>query len=136
MAHEALQLADRDAAAYAEFLAIRAAARHQSDQSGAEAVGLARHETADVPLQICELAAATAKLAAGLVLAGRSALIGDALTAGFLAEAVASSCAALVDIDLGDAPNDPRRVQVAALVSEAQHAVDGVRPRRQITDGH
>lgn len=72
-----------------------------------------------VPVQIAELGVATARMAAGLAVAGNPNLRGDAIAGAQLAGAGARAAAALVAINLAGVPDDPRPAQAARLADEA-----------------
>ncbi len=68
-------------------------------------------------MRIVELAASVARLGSALAADGNPALRGDALAAGYLAQAAARSAAVLVRINLADAPGDPRPARTDDLLS-------------------
>lgn len=104
--HRVAGLADEDAAAYQAVLDAFALPRDATGRPGRIRDTL--HGAAAVPLEIAEIAAQVAQLAAGLATGGNPNLRGDAVTAAYLAEASARSAAALVDINvrLGGLPAD------------------------------
>lgn len=116
-------LADRDAAAYRAVL--DACRRPNGDDGGGrrEWIGAALHEATDTPLEIAEIAARVAELAADLAAAGNPNLRGDATVAAHLAEASARAAAALVGINmaLGDLPGELSE-RAASAVAAAQAA--------------
>jgi formiminotetrahydrofolate cyclodeaminase len=83
-----LELADEDAAAYADFM------RTRSDED--------RRRTIDVPLAVAEAAVETAGLAERLAARGRRSVVGDALVAAELAGAAARSAGRLAELNRGD----------------------------------
>ncbi len=108
----ALDLADRDGAAFGSVLvARRLAPGDERDRRLAAALSGA----ADVPLQIAQLAAEVRELAAGVEADGATDLVGDAAVAGQLGQAAATGAARLVTINLADTPHDPRHARAAAL---------------------
>ena len=112
---EAASLIDEDARAFGAVIEQR---RRPAGQSGsAEATAAALSRAADVPMRIAELAVAVAGLGAALAADGNPALRGDALTAGYLAQAAARSAAALVRINLSVAPGDPRPARAQGLLT-------------------
>lgn len=85
----ALELADADAAAYAEVLAA----------AGPERKRAAWRAAAQVPLDIAGIGVEVVELAGRLVADGNPNLVGDARTAVLLAEAAARAAAELVEIN-------------------------------------
>jgi methenyltetrahydrofolate cyclohydrolase len=125
-------LADQDAAAYR---AVLDAYRLPADGDGGERrrrIAAALHGAAAVPLEIAEIAAQVAGLAARVAGGGNPNLLGDTVAAAHLAEASARSAAALVDINvaLGGLPADLSK-RAAIAVARAQAAVAGVSEARQ-----
>jgi formiminotetrahydrofolate cyclodeaminase len=133
-AQHALGLADADALAYGRVIAATATARERPAASGAAAIELALAAAADVPLQICELAAQTAQTAADLARTGRPSLVGDALTGAALAAAATRACLVLIEIDLAHAPGDARRARARELVQHTETVVGEVLDRRAAPD--
>lgn len=88
--------------------------------SAALAAALSR--AADVPMQVVELAADVAELAAALAANSNPATYGDAITAALLAESGARAAAQLVAINLAAAPDDPRHTRAAQLLTEVRRA--------------
>ena len=104
--HRLAQLADLDARAYTAVLATRGPERKE-----------ALHAAAMVPLEIAEIGARVALMAARLAEAGNPNLRGDAVTGAVLAAASARSAASLVDINVrlgGLEPDLSRRAAQAA----------------------
>ncbi len=141
----AVGLVDQDARAYGgviEHARKAAAARRDADAraAGAEAepadapddqvselmASLARalSKAADVPMEIVELAAQVAGIAAPLAAVGNPALRGDAVAAALLAQAGARAAATLVAINLADSPDDSRPGRAFDLLAEIAHSVD------------
>ena len=95
----ALQLADEDADAYGEVLAVR---RH-ADGPGAQLRAVAAWTGAtEVPLELAEVAAEVAGLAAELLERGNPNLLGEGATALDLAAAAAAAAARLVRINVAE----------------------------------
>jgi formiminotetrahydrofolate cyclodeaminase len=92
------------------------AARDEGERRAAKAVA------AEVPLGIAETAAAVAELARSLAAAGRPGLVGDALAGADIAAGAARAAARLVEINLADAPDDPRVARARAAVARAAGA--------------
>jgi methenyltetrahydrofolate cyclohydrolase len=115
----AAALADQDAAAYGAVLGAYRLPRDGDGAQRRERITAALYRAATVPLEIAEIAAQVAGLAAGLAEAGNPNLRGDAITAAHLAEASARSAAALVDINvrLGGLPDELSRRAAAAVAT-------------------
>jgi methenyltetrahydrofolate cyclohydrolase len=144
----AVGLVDQDARAYGgviEHARKAAAARRNADARAADAAAdpadpadaeddrvselmasLARmlSRAADVPMEIVELAAQVAGIAAPLAAVGNPALRGDAVAAALLAQAGARAAATLVAINLADSPDDSRPGRAFDLLAEIAHSVD------------
>ena len=119
----AAALADQDAAAYGAVLGAYRLPRDGDGAQRRDRITAALHRAATVPLEIVEIAAQVAGLAAGLAGRGNPNLRGDTIAAAHLAEASARSAAALVDINvrLGRLPEELSR-RAAAAVAAAQSA--------------
>ncbi len=119
MRARAASLIDDDPRAYAAVLdALRRRAEQPKDSADAAArLAAALSEAAEVPMRVVELAVPVAGLAAALTADGNPALRGDTITAALLAHAAARSAAALVSINLADAPGDPRLARATALLA-------------------
>ena len=119
-------LADQDAAAYQAVLDAYRLPRDGGEGSERRRrIEAALRGAAAVPLEIAEIAAQVAGLAAHVAAAGNPNLRGDTVTAARLAEAAARSAAALVDINvaLGPLPGDlPRRAAGAVATAQAAAA--------------
>ena len=114
---EALQLAEADLEAYAPVLE---ALRRPADDPGRDAaLAAASSAAADVPLRIAVLAAETAALARALAEQGRPGLRGDALAGADLAAGAARAAARLVEINLSEAPGDPRLAAARSALGRA-----------------
>jgi formiminotetrahydrofolate cyclodeaminase len=116
-------LAQADADAWQKVIEARALPR----ESGAERGNLRRQTirhalegAAEVPLEVAEIGADVARLAAILAERGNPNLRGDAVTAGLLAAAGVRSTARLVDINVGD--RDERALHAARLAETAANA--------------
>jgi formiminotetrahydrofolate cyclodeaminase len=113
----ALELADGDVAAYSQVLAVL---RRRGESGHGERLVAALSLAADPPLAIAETAGEVAQLAAEAAEEASGAVKGEALTAAILAEAVVRACAPLVDMNLGSAPQDPRRARAHELAEAAR----------------
>jgi methenyltetrahydrofolate cyclohydrolase len=90
-------------------------------------IDAALSEAATIPMEVLELAAQTARLAARLAADGNPRLRGDAITAALLAEAGARAAAVLVSINLAMLPGDDRPARAETLVAEVTRAVQAAR---------
>jgi formiminotetrahydrofolate cyclodeaminase len=116
-------LADQDAAAYRAVLdAYRLPKGGDGSERRERIAGALRAATA-TPLEIAEIAARVAELAAEVATHGNPNLRGDATVAAHLAEASARGAAALVSINtaLGDLPGELSE-RAASAVATAQAA--------------
>ena len=119
--HMAAQLADMDARAYTAVLEALRLPR-EAGQRREALLGAAL-----VPLEIAEIGAEVAQLAARVAEAGNPNLRGDAATAAILAAASARSAACLVDINVDLGELDPELSRRAAqAVADACAAADRV----------
>ena len=105
-------LADDDAEAYGAVIAAYAAAR-DDDSLDRQEVRRALMRAAEVPLEIAEVGAETARLAALLAAEGKRDVRGDATTALLLAEAATRSAAHLVAVNVDAAGGDQELVRRA-----------------------
>jgi len=112
----ALALADTDVAAYRAVLEVR---RERDLPGHATRLAEALSAAADPPVAIAEAAAEVARLAADAARRARGGVRGEAITAAVLAEAATTACVALVELNLGGAPDDPRLERVRALAASA-----------------
>jgi methenyltetrahydrofolate cyclohydrolase len=116
-------LADADAEAYGKVIEALALPR-EPDERGRElrrqTIAWALRAAAEVPLEVAEVAAEVAGLAAMLAEGGNPNLRGDAITAGLVAAAGGRSAATLVAINVGD--RDPLAVRAAGLAEAADAA--------------
>ena len=111
----AAALADEDAAAYTEVIDAQRAG------DGAQ-IAAALSRASDVPLAIAETAAEMGALAADVATSGRASVRGDAIAGALLAEAATAAAARLVEINLADAPGDPRLERARELARSAAGA--------------
>jgi formiminotetrahydrofolate cyclodeaminase len=122
-----VQLADEDAQAYAAVLEALRLPREASQREVQRQEALLG--AAVVPLEIAEIGARVASMAARLAEAGNPNLRGDAVTGAVLAAASARSAACLVDIDVELGGLDPglsrRAAQAAADAGAAADASAG-----------
>lgn len=86
-------------------------------------IDAALSEAATIPMEVLDLAAQTARLAARLAADGNPRLRGDTIAAALLAQAGARAAAVLVSINLATLPGDDRPAQAEALLSEVARAV-------------
>ncbi len=123
LASRAAGLADADAVAYGRVLATSRATRGLAPDRRREQLGPALEAAAAVPLEVAEVGAETARLAARLVVEGNPNVRGDAATAVILAEAAARSAAQLVRINVASGGCDQdlvrRALQHADVAAEA-----------------
>lgn len=120
-------LADDDATAYGEVIAAYAAVR--DDDSGDRGqVRVALTRATEVPLEVAELGAATARLAALLVADGKRDIRGDAATALLLAEASTLAAAHLVAVNVESGGGDEDLLARARLsAASARQSAASVR---------
>ena len=117
-----LELAEADLRSYEPVLAAR---RMHRDQPGrAAAVQAALSDATEVPLAIATAATDVAELGAAAAKAGRPQLIGDATAAVLLAKAASRTAARLVELNLANAPADPR-LRIAAEAAGRAWAARG-----------
>jgi formiminotetrahydrofolate cyclodeaminase len=122
--HMAAQLADMDARAYTAVLEALRLPR-EAGQRREALLGAAL-----VPLEIAEIGAEVAQLAARVAEAGNPNLRGDAATAAVLAAASARSAACLVDINVDLGELDPELSRRAARAVQAAADADDSAGRR------
>ncbi len=111
----ALSLADLDAAAYREVLAVQ---RRREEPGHPERLRRALADAADPLVRIVQTAREVSELATAAVADARGGIRGEAITALVLAASVARGGVPLVELNLAGNPQDPRR----ALVREAAAA--------------
>ena len=117
----AAPLAQADADAYGGVLAARREPGRAGGPPREERVSAALARASEVPLEVADLGSKVAALAADIAGRGNPAVRGDALTAARLAAAAAQAAAALVQINLAGAPDDPRPAQATHLAARAAH---------------
>ena len=122
----ALALADVDAAAYENVLAVQ---RRRDEPGHGERLREALREAADPIVEIVETAAELASLAAEAAAVARGGVRGEALTAAALGAAVAEAGVPLVELNLGGTRDDPRLGQVRHAAQQARQACDRSRAR-------
>jgi len=110
---EALRLGEADLTAYAPVLAAA---------GDPERLAAAKAAAAETPLAIAETAAQVVELSRALAHAGNPSLRGDALAGADLAAGAARAAARLVEINLSDAPDDPRVARARAALARASDA--------------
>jgi formiminotetrahydrofolate cyclodeaminase len=113
---QALELADRDVAAYTAVLAVL---RRRDEPGHGTRLRVALSDAADPPLAIVEIAAEVTRLAADAAAEARGGVRGEAMTAAILAEAAVRAGIPLVDLNLAGAREDPRRRRVRELAQAA-----------------
>ncbi len=121
LSSRAADLADADADAYQAVISSYAATRDGDPAYRREQIRSALHGAAAVALEIAQLGAETATLAAELAVGGNRSVRGDAATAVLLAEAATRSAAHLVAIDVDAGGCDEQ------LVREAERSVETAR---------
>jgi len=118
---EALELAERDGAAYAPVL--EALRMDEADPARAGRLERALSEAAEAPLRIAEAAARVAELAAAAARDGSAHLRGDAAAGAAIAAGACSAAAGLVEADVGARrPPDPRVARAREAVGRARAA--------------
>jgi methenyltetrahydrofolate cyclohydrolase len=116
----AMELAERELHAYGDLLQAR---RLPEGRPGRDRLIVeAGDEAIAAPLELCRCAGSAAELGAELVRAGNPNLAGDAICATLLAEAACRAAATLVQLNLGDRPDDRRAVEARTLAERAQDA--------------
>jgi methenyltetrahydrofolate cyclohydrolase len=125
---ELKELADADADAYGALLLARRLPHDHPQRRERVAAGALR--ACEVPLRICEVGSRLVDDASWLVEHGKRDLVGDVLTAAYLAEASVRGAAALVQINTryadDPAPTDQARravVHTRAVVERLKHTV-------------
>lgn len=119
----ALILADTDAAAYGEVLAVQ---RRRDESGHAQRLRDALMAAADPLVSIVDAALEVARLAADAAGEVRGGVRGEAITAVALAAVVAQAGVPLVELNLGGAPQDPRLEHVRRAAEEAESLRDRV----------
>ena len=121
----ALALADRDAAAYRDVLAVQ---RRRDEPGHPQRLRQALAAAADPLVLIIDTAREVAELATHAIADARGGVRGEAITALVLAESVARGGVPLVELNLAGDPQDPRRAQTreaAAAATDALHRALG-----------
>ncbi|HEX3690205.1 MAG TPA: cyclodeaminase/cyclohydrolase family protein [Solirubrobacteraceae bacterium] len=117
----ALTLADLDAAAYAEVLAVQ---RRRDEPGHPQRLRQVLADAADPLVRIIETAREVAELATGAIADARGGVRGEAITALVLAAGVARGAVPLVELNLASDPQDPRRAQVREAAAAATDALE------------
>ena len=113
---QALELAERDIAAYRRVLAV---GRRRQEPGHVERLRDALGAAADPPAAIVELAAEVTRLAADAAAEARGGVRGEAITAAMLSAAVACAGVSIVELNLAGAPDDSRLTRVRELARSA-----------------
>lgn len=114
--HQALSLADTDAAAYREVLAVK---RRRQDPGHAARLREALHAAADPLVAIVEAGGDVTRLAADARAQVRGGARGEAMTAAVLGDAVVQAGASLVELNLAGSRDDPRLARVRHVAQAA-----------------
>jgi formiminotetrahydrofolate cyclodeaminase len=117
-----LPLAQADAEAYAEAIALLRRPKGDDPEERDRALGEALSRAAAVPLEIAGAAADVALLSAEIAERGNPNLRGDAAAAAILAEAAARMAANLVVINLSMTEEDERVARALSLADAAAKA--------------
>jgi formiminotetrahydrofolate cyclodeaminase len=117
----ALSLADLDAAAYRDVLAV---GRRRDEPGHPQRLRRALADAADPLVRVVETAREVAELATGAATEARGGVRGEAITALVLAESVARGGVPLVELNLASDPQDPRRALVREAAAVAADALD------------
>jgi formiminotetrahydrofolate cyclodeaminase len=117
---EALALAERELHAYAPVLEAMKLPAEVPDRRNR--VRAALSEAADSPLGVARAATELSELATELARTGNPHLEGDAVTGALLAEAACRAAVALVQFNLGHAPEDARFREARQLARRAYAA--------------
>ena len=118
----ALQLADEDADAYGEVLAVR---RHADEPDAQQRVVATWTQATEVPLELAELAERVGGLAAKLLERANKSLSGEVATAVDLAAAAAGAAARLVRINVAEGGLEQPGRLGADLLARAARAETG-----------
>jgi formiminotetrahydrofolate cyclodeaminase len=117
----ALALADLDAAAYREVLAVQ---RRRDEPGHPRRLRQALADAADPLVQIVQTAREVSELATAAVADARGGIRGEAMTALVLAAGVARGAVPLVELNLAGDPLDPRRALVREAAAVAARALE------------
>jgi formiminotetrahydrofolate cyclodeaminase len=115
-------LADADADVFGELL--RAWKLPAEDPDRRTRVAKASLEACEVPLQVCWIGERLAQHAARLAAEGKQDLKGDALTAGYLAQAGVRGAARLVEINARQASDDTPSEDARGIVARTAQVID------------
>jgi len=121
----ALALADRDAGAYRDVVAVQ---RRRDEPGHPQRLRQALADAADPLVLIIDTAREVAELATHAIADARGGVRGEAITALVLAESVARGGVPLVELNLAGDSQDPRRAQTreaAAAATDALHRALG-----------
>jgi methenyltetrahydrofolate cyclohydrolase len=118
MRTRALELAEIELHAYEPVL--EALRLPRDDPQRAERVDAARAKASESPLEIAEVGAELAELAADLARTGNQNLAGDAIAGALLAEASAQAAARLVAINLTEGPAVTESADLARRAAAAR----------------
>lgn len=113
-------LIQADAESFQRALAAvrQSAAPDQASGSDQNLTAMALSQATAVPMEVIELAARVARLAARLQAEGNQNLRGDAVTGLLLAQAGARAATVLVEINLAEAPDDDRPARANDLLRQ------------------
>jgi formiminotetrahydrofolate cyclodeaminase len=126
----ALTLARTDGDSYRAVIAARRAPDGPGTQERHQRIARALSQASAIPMEIAELGARVAAIAATLASDGYPPVRGDAVTAAALAAAAAAAAASLVAINLASAGDDDRPGRAARLSADA--AAHALRARASI----
>jgi formiminotetrahydrofolate cyclodeaminase len=115
-----LELADRDASAYRDVLAVQ---RRRDEPGHPQRLRQALADAADPLVAIVHAAREVAELAAAAAADARGGVRGESMTAVVLAEGVARGAVPLIELNLASDPQDPRRALVRDAAAEAADAL-------------
>ncbi len=119
VSERALTLARTDGDSYRAVIAARQAPDGPGTRERRQRIAHALSQASAVPMEIAELGARVAAIAATLATDGHPPVRGDAVTAAALAAAAATAAASLVAINLADAGPDDRPGRAARLSADA-----------------
>jgi len=126
----AASLSQADAAAYRRVILAQRSAREPDPVDRRHRIDIALGEAAEIPIELAEIGAELAGLAARIAEEGNPNLLADAVTAAFLADAAVRSARILVIANLKALPSDARLERAAVATTES--AVYAARARRMI----
>jgi formiminotetrahydrofolate cyclodeaminase len=122
LAERVRPLAELDAHAYDEALSALAERGTTAEEERDSRLSEALDRAAELPLQIGEVGADVAELAAVVAEQGDDAARADATAAAILAEAGARAAAELVEVNLATLPEDPRIERSHGALNRASEA--------------